>query len=78
MTTWLGKSCIFDLLCVSFVNVYYSVCASFPSGLWVTCGIGFYLFLITAFTLTLIPTVLTDARLWETLIFFSHLKNMKT
>ena len=33
MTTCLGKSCPFDLLCVSFVNVYkFCVCPSFPFG----------------------------------------------
>ena len=26
MTTCLGKGCSFDLLCVSFVNVYQFVC----------------------------------------------------
>ena len=26
MTTYLGKSCLFGLLCVSFVNVYQFVC----------------------------------------------------
>ena len=29
MTTYLGKSCYFDLLCVSFVNVYKILCVSF-------------------------------------------------
>ena len=33
MTTCLGKSCSFSLLCVSFVNVYQFVCASFPFGI---------------------------------------------
>ena len=32
MTNCLGKSCQFDLLCVSFVNVIQFVCASFPLG----------------------------------------------
>ena len=32
MATCLGKSCSFDLLCMSFVNVYQSVCPSFPFG----------------------------------------------
>ena len=30
MTTCLGKSCTFGLLCVSFVNVYLFVCPYFP------------------------------------------------
>ena len=30
MTTYLGKSCSFSLLCVSFLNVYQLVCASVP------------------------------------------------
>ena len=38
MTTCLGKSYSFALLCVSFLNVYLSVYASFPfgfeSGVW--------------------------------------------
>ena len=34
MTTYLGKSCSFGLLCVSFVNVYQiCVCPSFPFGI---------------------------------------------
>ena len=33
MTTCLGKSCSFGLLCVSFVNVCYFVRAYFPFGL---------------------------------------------
>ena len=32
MATCLGKSSSFSLLCVSFVNVYKFVCASFPFG----------------------------------------------
>ena len=34
MTTCFGKSCLFGLLCVSFVNVYQfmGVCTSFPLG----------------------------------------------
>ena len=33
MTTCLGKSCSFGLVCLSFVNVYqFSVCPSFPFG----------------------------------------------
>ena len=36
MTTCLGKSCSFGLSCVSFVNVYQFVCASFPFGF--ECG----------------------------------------
>ena len=32
MTTCLGKSCSFGLLCACFVNVYKFVCASFPFG----------------------------------------------
>ena len=32
MTTCLGKSCSFDLPCVSFMNGYQVVCASFPFG----------------------------------------------
>ena len=38
MTTCLGKSCSFYLLCVFIVNVYPFVCASFPfhfeGGMW--------------------------------------------
>ena len=37
MTTCLGKSCSFGLLCVSFVNVYQSVCYflfGFIGGMW--------------------------------------------
>ena len=35
MTTCLGKSCIFGLLCVSFVNVYQILCVFFfPFGYW--------------------------------------------
>ena len=30
MTTYLKKSCLFSLLCVSFVNVYEFVYASLP------------------------------------------------
>ena len=35
MATCLGKSCLFGLLCVSFVNVYQllCVCPSFPFGI---------------------------------------------
>ena len=35
MTTCLGKSCSFSLLCVSFVNIYQVsyVCPSFPFGI---------------------------------------------
>ena len=35
MTTCLGKSCSFGLLCVSFVNIYQilCVCPSFPFGI---------------------------------------------
>ena len=36
MTTCLGKSCSFGLLCVSFVNVTSCVCPSFPFGF--ECG----------------------------------------
>ena len=32
MTTCLGKSCSFGLLCLSFVTVYEFVCASLPFG----------------------------------------------
>ena len=33
MNTYLGKSCSFDLLCVSFVNgINLCVCPSFPFG----------------------------------------------
>ena len=32
MTNSLGKNCPFCLLCVSFVNVYQLVCASFRFG----------------------------------------------
>ena len=32
MTTCVGKSCSFGLLCLSFVNVYQSVCVFFPFG----------------------------------------------
>ena len=41
ITTCLGKSCLFVLLCVSFVDVCHSFseCASFPFGLRVECGI---------------------------------------
>ena len=40
MTTYLGKSCSFDLLCVSFMNVL-SICAfaSFPLRFRMGCGI---------------------------------------
>ena len=39
MTTCSGKSCSFGLLCVSFVNVYQILCASFfpfgtEGGMW--------------------------------------------
>ena len=39
MTTCLGKSCSFDLLCGSFVNVYQFVCMllslfGFEGGMW--------------------------------------------
>ena len=39
MATCLGKSCLFGLLCVSFVNVYPSVCVflslfGFEGGMW--------------------------------------------
>ena len=30
MTTCVGKSCSFGLLCVSFVNFYQILCVSFP------------------------------------------------
>ena len=33
MTTCLGKSCSFGLSCVSFVNVYQFLCASFSFGM---------------------------------------------
>ena len=33
MITCLGKSCLFGLLCVSFVNVYQIFCPSFPFGI---------------------------------------------
>ena len=36
MTTCLGKSCSFGPLSMSFVNVYQSVCSSFPFGF--ECG----------------------------------------
>ena len=32
MTTYLGKSCSIGFLCVSFMNVYEFVSASFPFG----------------------------------------------
>ena len=32
MTTSLRKSCSFGLLCLSFMNVYQFLCASFPFG----------------------------------------------
>ena len=32
MTTCLGKSCLFGVLCVSFVNVHQFVCPSFSFG----------------------------------------------
>ena len=39
MTTCLGKSCSFDLLCVSFVNVYHLYLCLFPfgfnTGMWI-------------------------------------------
>ena len=39
MTTCLGKSCSFGVLCVSFVNVYQFLCVSFfpfgfEGGMW--------------------------------------------
>ena len=33
MTTCLGNSCLFGLLCMSFVNVYPVLCPSFPFGI---------------------------------------------
>ena len=39
MDTCLGKSCSFGLLCVSFVNVYQSVCVLSLLVLRVGCGI---------------------------------------
>ena len=45
MTTCLGQSCSFCLLCVSFVNVYQFVCASVPPFL-VGCEIKLYLFIL--------------------------------
>ena len=36
MTTYLGKGYSFGLMCVSFVNVYQSLCFSFPLGF--ECG----------------------------------------
>ena len=32
MTTYLRKNCSFSFLCMSFLNVYHFVCASFPFG----------------------------------------------
>ena len=40
MTTCLGKSCSFGLLCVSFVDVYqFLLCPSFPFDFEVGCRI---------------------------------------
>ena len=33
MTTCLGKSCSFGLLCVSFVGICQNLCPSFPFGI---------------------------------------------
>ena len=52
MDTCLGKSCSFGLLCVSFVNVYQSVCVLSLLVLRVGCGIWLYYFLIIAFLFT--------------------------
>ena len=44
MATCLGKSCSFDLLCVSFVKVYQSACMLLsPLVLRVGCWISQYL-----------------------------------
>ena len=43
MTTCLEKSCLFDLLCMSFVNVYHSEFVLLSlSALRVGCGILLY------------------------------------
>ena len=43
MTTCLGKSCLFHLPCVSFVNVYQFVCVVLSHlVLRVECGIRLY------------------------------------
>ena len=55
MTTCLGKSCSFGLLCVSFENVYQFVCASFPfgfeAGLWDLIVFAFLLLSLVVFNL---------------------------
>ena len=35
MTTCMGKSCSFGLLCVSFMGVCQTLCVSFPFWTWV-------------------------------------------
>ena len=49
-----GKSCLFGLLCLSFVNVYQFVCVFLsPLVLRVVCGLRLYKFLAIAFFFTL-------------------------
>ena len=44
MSTCLGKSCLFGLLCVSFVNFLSNcVCAYFPFVLRAVCEVSLYL-----------------------------------
>ena len=50
MTTCLGQSCSFSLLCVSFVNVYQFVCASVPPFL-VGCVLYLFILLILLYKL---------------------------
>ena len=54
MTTYLGKSCSFGILCVSFVNLNQFECV-FLSLLVVRvgCGLWLYKFMIIAFLFTL-------------------------
>ena len=53
MTICLGKSCSFGLLCVSFVNLYKSVCV-FVAPALAGCDIGVRPSFIPQFTSTLV------------------------
>ena len=71
MTTCLGKSCLFGFLYVSFVNVYYFVCDSFPFGF--EFGMWDFVMLIPNHCLSIYFSLFLDS----TFIFIAHQYKIK-